>query len=152
MAIIRKINENDIPALIELGQQMHRESAYAFLPYQEDKVQQFIIDIINDTETQCALVAEKNDILIGMIAGYIIDYFFCDELLACDMVLFIKKSHRGGLTAFRLARAFRQWAQQQGAVELSLGISTNIHPQRTGQLYQKMGLKYVGGLYKQRFK
>lgn len=150
MSIIRTIHSHDITTLIKLGQQMHQESVYAFLPYQEEKVHQFIVDILDDSETQCGFVAEQDGLIIGMMAGYLTDYFFCDKTLACDMVLFVKKDYRGGLTAFRLIRAFQHWALQHNAVELSLGISTNIHAETTGKLYQKMGFNYVGGLYKQR--
>lgn len=148
--MIRAITNQDISTLIELGQDMHQESAYAFLPYNKEKVHQFILDMLNDPETQCGFIAEKNGYIIGMMAGYLIDYFFCDEVLACDTVLFVRKPYRGSLTAFRLIRTFRQWALQHNAVELSLGVSTDINVEKTGKLYQKMGLKYVGGVYKQR--
>ena len=127
---------------------MHEESAYAFLPYDRDKVRGLIIDYIEDNDTRCGLVAENNGIIIGMIGGYLIDYYFCNETLVSDEVLFVKSNRRGGMTAMRLIDELRQWARDRGARELCLGISTNVQIETTGKLYERLGFTYVGGIYK----
>ena len=131
---------------------MHRESAYSFLPFETEKVRQFIVSFIEDADTQCGLVAEKNNVIVGMLGGYIGDYFFCYEKVAYDTLLFVERQNRGSSAAARLIRAFRQWAIDSGASEICLGISTNISTERTGMFYERMGLKQVGGIYKQRLR
>ena len=74
--IIRWPKHEDVDQLIEMGARMHAEGAYAFLPYDREKVRRLIVSCIEDPETQCRLVAEEGHVLVGMIAGYLTDYFF----------------------------------------------------------------------------
>jgi GNAT superfamily N-acetyltransferase len=150
--IIRPIRDDDTDALINMGARMHAEGAYAFLPYDRDKVRRFIGSFLQDTETRCGIVAEQDAHLVGMLAGYLNQYYFCDERVACDSVLFVEPNQRSGTAAVRLVRAFRAWAIERGAAELGLGISSNVHVERTGRLYERLGLTHVGGIYKQRLK
>jgi GNAT superfamily N-acetyltransferase len=85
-----------------------------------------------------------------MIGGYLIDYFFCNETLVSDEVLFVKADRRGAVTAMRLIRGLQQWASDRGARELCLGISTNVRIETTGKLYERLGFTHVGGIYKKR--
>ena len=127
---------------------MHKESAYAFLPYDRDKVRTLILAYIEDTETRCGLIAESEGTIIGMIGGYLIEYYFCDERLTCDELLFVKPDRRGGLAAVRLIGGLQKWAAGRGATELCLSISTDVRSEYTGRFYERLGFTHVGGIYK----
>jgi GNAT superfamily N-acetyltransferase len=148
--IIRPPTSDDIEPLVEMGSRMHAESAYSFLPYDRDKVRRLIESYIGDRETQCGLVAEKDGVLTGMICGYLTDYFFCDERLACDMLLFVDQEYRSTSAAARLIQAFREWAGRHGARELSLGVTTEIRAEQVGRFYKWLGFREAGAIYKQR--
>ena len=148
--IIRPATLEDAPALIEVLAAMHCESAYAFLPFDRGKVADEIRACVTNPESQCGFVAQCDARIIGVLGGYLGEYFFCRERVASDMVFYVEPSFRGTLVPFRLVRAFREWARARGAAELCLGISTDVHPERTGKFYELMGLKFVGGNYKQR--
>ena len=148
--ITRQPTYKDIDLLIDLGARLHAESAYAFLPYNEEKVRQLIFSYIEDDETQFGLIAETGDVIIGMIGGYLVEYYFCDEKIACDIVLFVDQQYRGGMAAIRLIRGFQKWAKAHGARELCLGITTNVQTELTGKLYQRLGFNRAGSLYKKR--
>jgi len=148
--IIRPAQHPDTDELLDLGARMHAESAYAFLPYDRDKVRRLIVDYIEDTDTRYGRVAEKDGSIIGMIGGYLVDYYFCDASLVSDEVLFVGPGHRGGMAAVRLIRGLERWAADRGAREICLGISTNVHAETTGRLYERLGFTFVGGIYKRR--
>jgi GNAT superfamily N-acetyltransferase len=150
--LIRRARYEDIAELVEMGARMHAEGAYAFLPFDREKVRRVMTGYIDSAETQCGLVAEKDGTIIGMLGGYLTDYFFCDERIACDAVLFIDQKYRGSTAARRLIRAFRSWANESGARELCLGISLNVDIERAGKFYERMGLERVGGVYKERLR
>lgn len=147
---VRVPRHEDIEIVLGMGASMHEESAYSFLPFDRDKVRRLFTNYITAPTTYGGFVAEDHGVVVGMIGGYISDYFFCDEKVACDMVLFVDPRYRGGRTALRLLRAFEQWAIEQGAQEMCLGVSTNVNITGTGRLYEAMGLTHVGGLYKRR--
>lgn len=146
---IRPAKRNDAQALVEMGFQMHQESAYAFLPYDRDKVHRLIIDHLDHPEDCFLHIAEVDGRPAGLLMGMLSDYFFCGESIASDEAFFVEPEHRGTSAAVRLLRAFRQWAKARGAAELCLGVSTRVAADRTGRFYERMGLTQVGAIYKQ---
>jgi GNAT superfamily N-acetyltransferase len=145
---IRPFRHDDVDDLIAMSTRMHEESAYSFLPFDSPKVAKLILAYVEYPETYGGFVAEAAGGLAGMIGGYVSDYFFCNEKIASDMVLFVEKKFRGTRTAFGLIRAFEQWASERGARELCMGVSTEVCTEGTGRLYEHMGMRCVGGLYK----
>ena len=150
--VVRLIRPDDVEAIIEMGARMHAEGAYSFLPYDRDKVRSFIGTFLGDDETRCGLVAEESGLLVGMFAGYLNQYYFCNERAAFDLVLFVDRAHRHGTAAVRMVRAFCAWAAARGAAEVGFGISSNVDQDRTGRFYERLGLTRVGGIYKRRLK
>jgi GNAT superfamily N-acetyltransferase len=148
--VIRAPLHDDIEMLIELGAEMHRESAYAFLPYDRGKIRALIVEYIEDRTTRCALVADAEGTLVGMIGGTETEYYFCDETLVADEVLFVRPNHRYGMVALRLIRGLQEWATRRGARELCLSVSTNVNCDMTGKLYERLGFTQVGGVFKKR--
>jgi hypothetical protein len=82
-----------------------------------------VVSCIEDPETQYGLVAQEGPVLVGMIAGYLTDYFFCDEKIACDILLFIDPMvllqvlARGGALPPPVARTEAAW----GRVQIPIG-------------------------------
>ncbi len=143
-------NAEEIDTLIDLGQRMHDESAYAFLPYDRRKVRRLFEDYLADPANFCVLVVRSENVAVGMLMGYISEYDFCDETIASDTVLYVLPQHRSWRAAAGLVRGFREWAALRGARELCLGISSNVSVARTTKLYERLGLTYVGGTFKER--
>ncbi len=148
--IIRTVRREDIGRLLEMGRRMHEEGAYSFLPFDAEKVERLLVGIIEQPEFWCGLVAEDGGVVVGMLGGYLTDYFFCDEKLACDVILFVEAQWRGSSAAARLVRAFRDWAAGRDARELCLSVSTNVDAEAIGRFYRGMGFTQVGGVYKLR--
>ncbi len=148
--IVRTVRREDIGALVEMGRRMHEEGAYNFLPFDAEKVERLMAGIIEQPESWCGLVAENGGVPVGMLGGYLTDYFFCNEKLACDVILFVEREWRGSSAAARLVRAFRDWAAARGARELCLSVSTNVDADAIGRFYRGMGFTQVGGVYKLR--
>jgi GNAT superfamily N-acetyltransferase len=147
---VRRGRAEDAEALIGLGYQMHQEGAYAFLPFDREKVRRFILQGLEHPENSCVLVAEEAGAVVGMLGGYLSDYFFCDERIACDAVFFVEPGHRTGVAAVKLVEAFREWALEHKARELCMAVSSGENADRAARFYIRMGLSPVGGVYKQR--
>lgn len=148
--LIRPAKYEDIDVLLDMNSRMHSEGAYAFLPFDFEKVKKLIRTFIENPDTRCVFVAEEGITIVGLFMGYLTDYFACNEKLACDVVLFVDKQYRGSMAAKRLINAFRDWAIIHRAREVCLGVSTNVNTERTGEFYELMGFTHVGGIYKQR--
>jgi len=148
--LIRAATAADVEPLVEIGARMHAEGAYRFLPYDAEKLRRLGAHFLEHPDTHCLLVAEHDGVLVGMLGGYLTDYYFCEEKLACDQFFFVDRSWRGSRAAVRLVGAFRDWAAARGARELCLATSLGGNIEKIGRFYEGLGLTCVGGVYKQR--
>lgn len=144
---IRNATIDDVDALVELGEMMHAESPrYRALTYDPVKVAGIALHLIYDPAAQ-VLVAEQDGQLIGMLAGMIVEHFFGDDCYATDYVFFVRPEHRGSSAAPRLYRAWEELLKADGRVkEVSLGISTEIHPEHTRRFYARLGFRETGAI------
>ena len=95
--------------------------------------------------TDCILLAENNQgELVGMLAGYMVDFFFCDGNVVQDRVYYVLPEHRGSSAAFKLILAFRRWAESKGASELSINMSVAIDMPRFNKLMNHLGFNCCG--------
>ncbi len=144
---IAPMTKDDIPALVNMGRLMHEESAYAWLPFSAEKCKELGHFILGNPETQCCFVAHA-PCPIGMIAGYLTDYWFGAGKLAQDRFWYVAPSHRGGSAGMRLMATWVEWARD--ADEICNGVSTEIDTERTGALLERLGFRKVGLIYKRK--
>ncbi|MBM3748747.1 MAG: hypothetical protein FJW34_23480, partial [Acidobacteria bacterium] len=89
--LIRTATAADVEPLVEMGARMHAEGAYSFLPYDAGKVRRLGACFLQNPDTHCLLVAEHGGALVGMLGGYLTNYYFCEEKLACDQFFFVDR-------------------------------------------------------------
>lgn len=143
MVDVRTATEADIPAILEMGRDLHAESPrYRSSTYRPDKVEALARTVIPGGGT---LIAEKDGTIIGMLAGYVAEQWFSDYKVATDFTFYIKPEHRKtGRAALKLVRAFEEWAIVQGAREIMPGISTQIDIEGTTRFFEKLGYAVYG--------
>ena len=142
--IIRDATLLDAEALLKMGELMHHESPrFNKFTFDKEKAANLIQHLIA-IDNGIIVVAEHEGSLVGMIGGMVCEQFFSKDLYACDFVVFIEPEHRGCSAVIRMIKLFEQRAKDLGAKEISLGISTEIHAERTANLYEKLGYKRSG--------
>ncbi|EHD22077.1 MULTISPECIES: GNAT family N-acetyltransferase [Brenneria] len=144
--MIRHATIEDIPALVLLGMRMHAESNYQKISFNAEKCAGLADQLIT-SQYGVVLVAETGGQIIGWMAGGVAPFWFSHDRMAFEYGVFIDAEHRGGSAGYRLVKAFIGWAKGHNAVEIRMGITTGVHEERTGDLYQKLGLKRTGLLY-----
>lgn len=149
--MVRKATLEDMERAAELAREMWAESGgwYAAFDLNEAKYHELMVAMIQSPK-HCVLAYERDGEVIGGIAGGLAEMPATDVKVACDMFLFVTPDQRGTIAAARLVKAFVKWAEEVGAHGVSMGISTNINPERTGRLYEKLGFTNVGALYTMR--
>lgn len=149
--IIRHAVQEDVPIIFALAKKMYEESAYNEVCSFDDKKSLALIQSALDNPDYYFLrVAEKDGAIIGMYGGFVTDYYFSNDLMAADLLLYVDPNKRGGLAAVKLIQAFEDWAFAKGAKEVCPASSTQIAPERTAQLYHLLGYEVVGNLFKKR--
>ena len=98
---LRLATVDDLPDIVGLGRIMHKESSFAPLDYDIERVKESIGDLIE--KNQFVVVAEDiNGEVVGGMAGFVTQSWFGKDDIANDLALFIHPEHRGGLLAVRL--------------------------------------------------
>lgn len=141
--MIRPAGYRDIPDILRLSAEMHLESRYRTLPYSSDKFAALLRRLIDSPDGMVA-VAEKDGQIVGTIAAVITEHYFADAHISYELGLYVEKAHRGTLAGYRLAKEYIGWARSKGVDQIDMGITTGIDEERTGRMYERLGLKHVG--------
>lgn len=144
--MIRPARHDDIPRIIELGTILHQTTSYAAQPFNAGKAAAFMGALV-DGAAGVLFVAEIDGVVVGGMAGGIVDQWYNDELVAYDYSLFVEPGRRNGIIAVRLIRAFEEWARIKGAKQIHMGIGTDMNVAGTSRLYESLGLKHFGPLF-----
>lgn len=143
--MIRAATHNDIGALLLLSEQMHTESGYRRYPFAIEKMATLFSGLINGQG--CLFVAEAPTGLVGMMAGYCEESWFTTARVAGEYGVYVAPDARGGGHAVGLIAAFRDWALEQGADLIQMGITTGITTERTALLYERLGFRRTGIIF-----
>lgn len=140
MATIRKATRSDIPAIIEMARDMHAESPrYSSLQFDAEKINALALALILEPRNGGVLVAEREARVVGMLAFYVTPFFFGSDLLASDLVMYIRPYFRAGTIFPKLVRAFETWADEFGVKEKQLAVSAEIESARTVAVLERLG-------------
>lgn len=142
--MIRIAKESDFPRLVELGRAMHAEGTYSALPF-DPAVLLKSLAMVREKHFIC--VHEIEGHVDGVMVAVIAPSWFGPGRTASDLALFVEPAARGGTAAFRLIEAFVRWATAQKVDGMYLGVTTGVHPEQTGRLYERLGFSPVGGFY-----
>lgn len=143
--MIKAAGIDDVDGVVELARRMHGESIYRSIGFNAEKFAGVIREHI---DTGCVFVAHRSEVLIGALVGGVCEHLFSNELFGYELGVFVTPECRGGTTAIRLLKAFELWCVEMGAVNIDMGITTGIHTENTGKLYQKLGFIECGKHYR----
>lgn len=138
---------SDTDQILQLGRQMHNESAFSKLDWSDDKAANLFNNCVNK-DTHCCFVAEKDGVLKGMIAGSVTEYFFGHDKILSDFVWFVDQKHRGTMASIRLLKLFIDFGRLWQVAEVCIGVSTQVLLDRTDKLLKKFDFEVHGGTYK----
>lgn len=145
MTSVRVATVDDIGVLISLGRVMHRESPrFSRFPFAVEKVDAFVRGLIANPSAVIFVAEERDQGVVGMFGGMVLEHYFTTAKFATDVAVFVAQAYRGGSAFPRLMAAFEAWAVDHGAIEIAPGISTEVNPARTLELYQKKGFRLSG--------
>ncbi len=146
--LVRPAKTSDIPETIELGRRMYSESRFSKYPFDPICAREFAQTILNDPKGSCFFVAEKsNGQLSGMFIGHVTSLFFSPALVAFDKLLYVLPEARGSSAALRLLVAFRRWAEERGAAEISVNMTVAIEIERFQRFMVHLGFQCCGTNY-----
>ena len=145
MIKIRRATQEELPVLLDMAEAMHAESPrYRDIPLSEGKLQSILQRMHDHPTLGALLVAEKEGAVVGMMWGYVDEFFFSEEKYATDILLYVLPEQRGTRAAWRLVKAFEDWAENVGALFIQPGVSTGIDNEGYARFYERMGYSVTG--------
>lgn len=146
MTTYREFTRADIPQISRLGERMHEESIYCALDYSPVKALYWCYDVLND-DNRCGFVAEIDGEICAMFFGLVTEYLYGHDLVAKDSLMYVMPEYRGSMMFLRLVNAYFRWARGKKVKQIFLSQSTGINVHRTTELYKRLGLQQVGGIF-----
>jgi len=141
--MIRKAQTGDLTELLALGKKLQVLSPYAAVP----------LDILTCGQTlgQCisnafgfAVVAVHEGKITGFMMGAAVPLWFSKKRSASDIVTYAETPGDG----YRMISRFVKWAWSvPNVIEITLAQSSGIDVERTGALYERVGMKRVGSIF-----
>jgi hypothetical protein len=146
---IRFANQSDIPAFVDAGRQVHASTRFGNLPYDVERVSKTLKGIVERPNgSHCFIVAvDDKDAPVGWVIGCIEQHFFCELPIASIINFGVLPERRMSGAGLRLLTAFRKWAENRNAVELSAGVNSGTELDRMDSFLRKLGFVLTGGNY-----
>lgn len=150
---IRMATLADIPACVDFGQRICAATRYSRFAYDRQRTAQQLQQLIGVGQVRgshCVLLAvhgEADPPVAGLLMGCIESHLFSPERVASVINYAVLPGHRLSGAGLRLLQAFRRWAQNRGAVEISLGINSGVQVERTDRFLRRLGFEHLGGHY-----
>jgi GNAT superfamily N-acetyltransferase len=145
--MIRPLSIHDIPAMMPLAHEMHRNGVYAGYELDEGQTEHILQALIEHPDV-FTMGAFKGDELIGAMLGEIVRDLWVKVTIAIDHIFYIGEEHRGSADGVKLIRLFEQWALQKGADVVRPVVYAGIDNEKVGTMIERMGYAVAGGVYK----
>ena len=144
--MIRPATHCDLNKIIEIGRSIATEISphYAIDEFKTRKTLLFLMN----ARRGCVFVAtNKSGEVIGFIAGQVDALWFSKSCYATEIGFLVEKGYP--MQSYLLAKSFIQWSKAfDDVVDITLNISSGMDAKgRLGRLYERLGLKPMGGCY-----
>lgn len=149
MTKVRMGEARDLPGIMQLMAKQHAESSMAFLAVEGNSMISFFNHAFISEDKLC-LVAEDEEVIVGIFAAVINPYWFFKGKIAQELTVFVVPEKRGSNIAYRLLKQFLCWAKAQEATEAIAGTVMESETETAKRIYEGLGFRTVGYLFKKR--
>jgi GNAT superfamily N-acetyltransferase len=144
--VIRAAVNSDIPQIIKVVKEAHKESSSKGVPLAEEIIRKNVQVCILSAE-HLVNVVEIVGVIEGVFIGVTNQLWYSRKKQSADLFFYVTTKGRGWGSS--LLRRYIQWARvNKGVAEINLGITSGIGDMnRTKKLYEKLGAVRVGDSY-----
>lgn len=149
---IRFATLEDIPAVVEAGREFHAMTRFSAYDYNVERLSENLRAVIsagqNAHGTHCFFVAEDDcGKFCGGLIGCAERHFFSHQLVASVIHYDVLPEKRMSGAGLKLLTAFRKWAENRSAFELSVGVNSGIAMDKMDRFLKRLGFEQTGGNY-----
>lgn len=140
--MIREATILDLPKIFEISKEVYNVSVNHRRVYawnDEKALSSLKLFITSDEST--LIIEECNGILKGFIIAELSMPAAGIDIIASDVVVFVKPEYQGGITIAKLIKGYETWAKSKGATHIELGVSSGLNHERTLSIYSRLGYR-----------
>ena len=143
---IRDAKPNDLNRLVELLASFYEESRYSnsSLRFCARTMARTVSGFLNNVPETFCQVVEREGRIVGLILADLNSVPFAAARFSRVAFLYILPKYRGGISAYKMIKAYVKWAKSKGSAEILGGTSSGVTPRRTANLYEKAGFEEAG--------
>jgi len=140
--------EEDVEAFLEMASLAHEESRYRDFPYDSFSRKDLWRERLLGKKTNfVALLAEFHKKPVGVLVAMLGKYLYSDDPATQCHSFYVRPENRSGVSAIKLLHAYRRWAEAQGAIAMSVHVTSGIRIKTTDKLLRRLGFEQTGGNY-----
>jgi len=146
---VRFATLDDIDATVEMGRSVFPETRYKVYDYDAERIASTLKEIVqSDKGTHCLIVATNADEkIVGCLIGCVEQHIFSNQPVASVIVYIVSPGYRMGGAGLKLLTAFKKWAENRGAFEITAGVSSGTDLGKMDTFLRKLGFQLTGGNY-----
>ena len=142
----------DLPAIVELAREAHRESRFGYIAFSPAKVRKIARAAFEDQTRYAVMLAEKHGQAVGFAYCSVGEYHIGSNVLLTtihnmNVSRAVRSSLSGGKIALGLFRGVETWSQARGAKEILFHVTSGVNLAQSHRLAKRIGYKFVGGSY-----
>lgn len=126
------------------------KETYPELAIDYEDVSTFIKYLLSDNRKSIVLLLEKDNLVVGMIAGTLIKALFNKEMILQEAAWWVNPDHRNTKEALSLPQALEVWGKKVGASWSQLCTAEGDYSPRVGKYYKRLGYKAFEHTYLKR--
>ena len=143
--IIREIIPTDAAQLIELGKEFHNESPFhSRYKFDVNKSVDFMKTLSLSNDCCFYIAVDDDDNILGMAGGQMSSMYYTDDKYASELIFYVAPKSRASRVAISLLKKFEDWAKENGAKDVELGVVTGINEKKADSFFKKSGYNYLG--------
>jgi hypothetical protein len=142
--MIRNAVLADLPGMRACAERCHAKSVYSTVPKDVGEFAHTVGQCISNAYGFAMVAMNTNGEITGLMLGGAVPLWFSRKRYATDIITYCETPGDG----VRMMKAFMNWAWTfPNVIEVTLAQSTGLDIERTGKLYERLGLEHVGALY-----
>lgn len=145
--MIVELTEDYVPITVAVAFEMHREGRYKDVPFEPLVFENYLRIMLRSEDFKGFVYVADDGGVAGILLGYISPFEFSPMKRSTDLGFFVVPPYRGTPAAFRLERAYSDWAKARGVLQNHIYLSCSNGYDKAEQFFEKVGYVRIGASF-----
>lgn len=138
--MIREANFLDIPDLVKIGKELYDAAINHKYSWNDERAIEACKYFMSSSDSMI-IVGIQHEQIAGFFIGELYRPIASNDIVANDVMIFVRPEFQGGKIALKLIKKYEAWAKEKGAKFINLGVSSGLKQNRTLSMYELLGYR-----------